>query len=329
MKTDSDMIDLSIIIPVHNVAAYLPRCVESIAAQTFSGSKEVVLVENGSTDNSLEVCKSLAREYDFVRVAVCPQTGLSVARNYGILQAKGMLVGLIDADDFIDPEMFEQLIEAKNSTGSDTAYCNFVLEYIDGKLESPFPNTGNIEKRVPEDVVYDTIMEKSTSSPCVRIYDRSFFDTRKFPEGVKYEDHATLYRWMSEMGSIVHVDKPFYHYCLREGSITQTMKGNKANIRDYFNADIDRIPFVNEYLPLTAVRRKQLLKHIVRQVLMHLKDYIRALGKGCADDTGIRAMRDAILLHAGSLGIGTLGFELWLKIKRIRWNWHGYYNRYA
>lgn len=64
MKTDSDMIDLSIIIPVHNVAAYLPRCVESIAAQTFSGSKEVVLVENGSTDNSLEVCKSLAREYD-------------------------------------------------------------------------------------------------------------------------------------------------------------------------------------------------------------------------------------------------------------------------
>lgn len=134
-----------------------------------------------------------------------------------------MLVGLIDADDFIDPEMFEQLIDAKNSTGSDTAYCNFVLEYIDGKLESPFPNTGNIEKRVPEDVVYDTIMEKSTSSSCVRIYDRSFFDTRKFPEGVKYEDHATLYRWMSEMGSIVHVDKPFYHYCLREGSITQTM----------------------------------------------------------------------------------------------------------
>lgn len=326
---NTENIELSIIIPVHNVAPYLRRCVESMAAQTFKGGKEVILVENGSTDNSLEVCNHLAQEYDFVRVVVSPQTGLSAARNYGISKSAGNLIALIDSDDFVDPDMFRQLVEAKKGTAAETAYCNFMLEHADGTTEHPFADSGAVTIRRPEDVVYDIIMEKSTSSACVRIYERSFFDKRRFPEGVKYEDHSTIYRWMSEMNSIVHIDKPFYHYCLRAGSITQTTAGNKGNIRDYFNADIDRIPFVNGYAPLTAAQRCRLLRHIVRQVLMHLKDYIRASGKNGAETPEIREMREMVLAQAGKLGIRTLGIELWLKINRIRWNWKGYYNRYA
>lgn len=257
---------ISVIIPVHNTAPYIERTVRSILGQTCRLPIEILLVENGSTDGSMAVITRLAEENENITGLISPRTGPSEARNFGISNARGDLVAFIDSDDYIDPEMFETLVYAMRDFKADMAYCNYQVEHSDGTIIHPFADTGGIDAVTPAQCAFDIIMEKSTSSPCVRLFERSFFNTHQFPEGKFYEDHDCVYRWASECRQTVHIDKPFYHYCIRDGSTTTSTAGNPSKIIDLFYANLGRISYICGESRLCPSQRKEALSHVVHEL---------------------------------------------------------------
>lgn len=127
---------LSIIVPVYDVERYLPKCIDSILAQTFTDF-ELILVEDGSPDNCPALCDAAAAKDARIRVIHQKNGGLSAARNAGLDAARGEWIGFVDSDDYIAPEMYEALYKAVQSTGADLALCDYAEVDETGALCPP------------------------------------------------------------------------------------------------------------------------------------------------------------------------------------------------
>lgn len=115
------MINISIVVPVYNVADYLPQCIDSIRNQTYT-SWELILVDDGSKDESGELCDKFAETDERIKVIHIQNSGVSTARNIGLKNARGIYVAFVDGDDWIEPDMYEKLIVPMQD-GADIAFC--------------------------------------------------------------------------------------------------------------------------------------------------------------------------------------------------------------
>ncbi len=121
-----DNIKVSIIVPVYNVEKYLQSCMDSLVNQTLEDI-EIICVNDGSTDNSLEILESYAKKDSRIKVFTIENSGNSIARNYGIKIAKGKYVGFVDSDDYINETMFEKLYNSCEQNDLDLAICKISL----------------------------------------------------------------------------------------------------------------------------------------------------------------------------------------------------------
>ena len=127
---------ISAIVPVYNVEPYLRQCLDSLVHQTL-GDCEIIVVNDGSPDNSLEIIKEYAAEYPNVRYIDQPNRGLAAARNAGLRKAKGEYVIVIDSDDWVDVTMFEKLYDRAIATGADIVQCGYARYYQqDDRMET-------------------------------------------------------------------------------------------------------------------------------------------------------------------------------------------------
>lgn len=212
---------ISIVVPIYNVEQFLFKCVESILNQTYKNI-EIILVNDGSTDHSGEICDKLKERDQRIRVLHKKNGGLSSARNAGISIANGMYLGFVDSDDYIDQEMFYSLHEAIVRTGRDIACC--------GRIVDIFGKYSNIEFTLEKERVFTKeeaigevlYLETIDVSACDKLYQRRLFDTIKYPEGKISEDAAIIFEVLEKSNGVVHVGKPFYHYVFRNNSITKS-----------------------------------------------------------------------------------------------------------
>ena len=124
--------EISIIVPIYNVEKYLPRCIESILAQTFTNF-ELILVNDGSEDDSGEVCDRYAKEDKRIKVIHKKNGGVSSARNAGLKNSIGNYIGFVDPDDYIKKDMYEKMYNLCIKKDSKIAICKFARE-VDGKI---------------------------------------------------------------------------------------------------------------------------------------------------------------------------------------------------
>lgn len=124
---------LSIIVPVHNVEDYVEECIESFIAQKFK-DYEILLIENGSTDNSSEICDKLEQNYEKVRTIHTPGCGLAYARNYGLREASGEYVFFYDSDDLLPGECLNEIMQKIEQEQAEFMICNYCT-FIDGEAE--------------------------------------------------------------------------------------------------------------------------------------------------------------------------------------------------
>ena len=115
---------ISIIVPVYNMEKYLARCVDSIIAQTYD-KIEIILVDDGSTDNSSSMCDHYARKDERIKVVHKLNGGLSDARNAGFAVATGSYIGYVDSDDWIEPDMYEKMYYACVENDAELAVCRY------------------------------------------------------------------------------------------------------------------------------------------------------------------------------------------------------------
>ena len=214
---------LSIIVPVYKVENYLPKCIDSILAQTFTDF-ELILVDDGSPDDCPALCDAAAEKDARVRVIHQKNGGLSAARNAGLDAAKGAWIGFVDSDDYIAPEMYEVLYQAVQSTGADLALCDYAEVDEAGKPCPP------MHVSLSEGELTGQKLLKRASGLMVqlawnKLYRRAIFTQLRYPEGKLNEDLFLIPEVCLQIQKAVVVPKALYYYVQRGGSI---MSGNKT-----------------------------------------------------------------------------------------------------
>lgn len=263
---------VSIIIPVHNTASYLKRCVDSVINQTLKDI-EIILVDNLSQDGSDMICDEYALIDSRIRVLHIDKAGPSIARNAGISIASASYIGFIDSDDHIEPTMYEKLFDALVVENADMAYCNFCYEYQDGSQKHVYSNSGKIYSFTSKEILISILQDKVSSSPCTKLFKKELFDTFKFPVGIFYEDHSTVYRWVALCKKIVWVDQIYYYYLQRDGSICHNI--DLKNQYDYFIAEYERLDYINGFPSFDSNDKSLLRPIIVKRCLQIFKFFMR------------------------------------------------------
>lgn len=209
---------ISIIVPVYNVEKYLKKCVDSIVNQTYK-NLEIILVDDGATDNSGKICDELVELDNRIKVYHKKNGGLSDARNYGVERATGDYIGFVDSDDYIDVEMYEKLYEAIKKENVDVAECNLKIVYPEKTelfTDEKYYQICNKQEYLEEYLK----IEKIFGSACVRLTKADIAKKLKFPVGKLYEDTYYAYDLISIVDKYVIMDNPYYNYLMRENSIT-------------------------------------------------------------------------------------------------------------
>lgn len=238
---------LSIIVPVYNVAAWLPETVDSVLAQTFRDF-ELILVDDGATDDSGAICDRYAAQDHRVRVIHQENAGVSAARNTGVAAARGEFIGFADSDDIIERDMFAVMMELAQRYGADVVQC----QHDRADPCNGAPRSQNAQIMTGEEFVRRMFTKTGgvyTNQVALwsKIYKRELFEGITFPVGRVYEDEQETYKLCLKAGTIVETEDVLYHYIKRENSIITGISAKK--ILDKQRALLDRLNYLPQKLP--------------------------------------------------------------------------------
>ncbi len=215
---------VSIVVPVYNVEKYINKCVNSLLNQTYKNI-EIILVNDGSTDNSLAICLELAKKDKRIKVINKKNGGLSDARNKGIKSANGDYITFVDSDDWIDSDTIEIGINALLEDNSDLVIYGISNDYQDGSTKKyPPEKREKLEKK--KALIYLNSYKGVNVSACNKIYRKSLFDNIAFPYGKKCEDYYIMYKIFDKCNTISILPIVKYHYYQRTNSITHSSNVN-------------------------------------------------------------------------------------------------------
>lgn len=223
---------VTVIVPIFNVEKYLEKCIDSIRQQTYR-NLEIILVNDGSQDNSGSICDRYANLDNRIRVIHKKNGGLSDARNSGIKAANGDYISFIDSDDYIEKETYDILINSIKSNNADMAICGRWIEEELCRREL-YTESKEIVMDSTEALKLYFKRRKMDASACDKLFKKELLKDMYFPVGKIHEDIFVMDKIIMKCKKIVHVGKPLYHYVNRKGSITKTSFTEK-NL-DYIDA---------------------------------------------------------------------------------------------
>ena len=215
---------ISVVVPVYNVEAYLERCVESILQQTYAHF-ELILINDGSTDSSGQICDHLASQYENIKVYHIENAGVSNARNMGIQLATGSWVTFIDSDDFVTQDYLATLASA--AEGLNVGFVIAPLHHIKNGIVTDLPSySGKTELWSTEETMKELLMTTRTSFfPVAKLFKRDLLADEKFNTNYHLAEDALFLTelLLKTRCSCVFIDKPVYYYDHREGSATTSV----------------------------------------------------------------------------------------------------------
>lgn len=213
---------ISVIIPVYNVEKYLVACVNSVIDQTYN-NLEIILVNDGSKDDSPDICEQLKKIDSRIRVLHKENGGLASARNYGLAFATGTYVGFIDSDDWIEPDYYEILMNGIKSNDADIS----VVKFIKCNVFEDIMFTTESKDNWQEYDKYSALIEYYRGndigySAVNKLYKLELFKEIRYPEGKLMEDMATTYKLIDQCDKLVVNNSTKYHYFIRQDSIMRS-----------------------------------------------------------------------------------------------------------
>ena len=247
---------ISIIVPIYNVEQYLEECINSIINQTYK-NLEIILVDDGSTDNSSKKCDEWKKKDKRIKVIHKQNGGLSDARNVGIINSSGSYLTFIDSDDTVNIHMIEVQYKNLIEYNADISICDYVI-YTDGKRTINYREEVSNNKIVTSegiDIFNNLFNEKMpiTTLSHNKLFKKEIFEKVRFPKGRVHEDVFTIHHILGEAKKIVYSEaKTYYYRCCRKGSITSTfsvkeldgLEGLKDRM-NYFNDNYKNTKYAN------------------------------------------------------------------------------------
>ena len=257
---------ISVIVPVYNVEAFLPRCVDSILAQTYD-DLEIILVDDGATDGSGALCDAYAAKDSRITVIHKENGGLSSARNAGLDAAAGEYIAFVDSDDWIEPEMYGHMLSLMGKYDAKLV-CAGRYDVSEKTGEKTVGLCPKKEEAVTAEEMVGRIFlwDGCDSSACDKLYHRSLLETFRYPEGKVCEDVPVTYQIVLKAGRAVFCDRPFYNYYHRSGSISKERVITDRTF--HFSRHTEKIyPYIRENHPAIASQaaylRVKSLSHIL------------------------------------------------------------------
>lgn len=256
---------ISIIVPVYNVRDYLEKCLDSLIYQTLK-QIEIILVDDGSTDDSLEICRKYQEKDSRITVISQKNGGLSAARNSGIEVAKGKYLMFVDSDDFVAKNYCKSALEGIKRYQCDILLFDlyYVVNGVNNLQTQNYKN-GILSKKSAMSIII------GDSHAVNKIYTKSVFSKIRFPVGKNYEDILTMYRLVDNASRVAYMAQPLYYYVQRKNSIMSSL--SEKNLGFLLKANIQRLKFYKEKFPsLIPLVEREELKAAIRFIVYSNKD---------------------------------------------------------
>ena len=278
-------IKVSVIIPVYNTEDYLKECIESLVNQTLR-EIEILIVNDGSTDSSLEIMKEFKNKYpNIIKIFDKVNGGQASARNYALSFAQGEYLGFVDSDDWVDSTMYEEMYEKAEKEDADIVICDMVDHFPDRTVCYP---SSRFENKF-----------KVTPSACNKLFKRSLVKEDVFPVGLWYEDFefTTMQIMKTDCISVIH--KGLYHCHCREVSTMYNNNSEKnqdilvvlehlveyvekngwyekyKNVLEYLYIDHVLITSINRVQKQTNEKKKIVINNLRKEVLKKYNSFYK------------------------------------------------------
>ncbi len=298
---------VSVVVPVYNTEKYIRECIDSIIEQDYSYF-EIILVDDGSTDNSGKLCDEYANSFDNVSVLHKENGGLSSARNAGIDAARGDLITFIDSDDFyLVKDVIRKLVKIIDRYDIDIACCNYTSDrnavYSDSRRHSEI---SFYKKEEAISRLFDDYGIRCFS--CNKLFKKQIFNNIRFPEGKFFEDIITMYHVMENVKSLAFYDEKMYFYRKRCNSITVSPFSDKnfdmleainhvlLNAEHDHPAAYERLKVGYSYYYLSYINKAYLGRIPIYNDEKKLKKHIRQNMVDIIHSNGLRLVRKMMVI---------------------------------
>ncbi len=240
METTSPQ--LSVIVPAYNVERFLDKCLHSIWKQTFTDF-EVILINDGSTDNTLQICREWTGRDPRFRLISQENQGLAETRNVGIRASRAPRVMFVDSDDYLEHDAIQVLMNNMRRTSADISMGCYIVEDLQGKrLKNP-AQLGDVCLTTRQAYVKILFDREVRSYAWAKIYTKALFDGIEYPKGLLLEDYLTTYLVFRRAKLVVSTSKGIYHYVQQATSImnvgTNKITRDKAFIEGVYHRFCD------------------------------------------------------------------------------------------
>lgn len=219
---------ISVIVPIYNKEKYLVKCLNSIVEQTYK-NLEIILVDDGSTDDSLKLCQQYAVKDNRIVVITKPNGGVSTARNFGLDSCTGNYISFVDPDDYLDLCCFELLQRCLDDTGADIAWCSIWNVSDNSTIKTTKSHeTGEITVLDGEEYRCNRNLIINNLQVCSVIFREKIINKKRFDEDIYFgEDTLFLTKCIKEARKIVFLDKALYYYFRNSESVTRASYSEK------------------------------------------------------------------------------------------------------
>ena len=260
MKKPEDLV--SVIVPVYNVEKYLNRCIDSIINQTYS-QLEIILVDDGSTDESPAICDEYAKKDKRIKVIHKKNRGLSDARNCGLDNSAGNYICFIDSDDYVDTNMIEYMHKSLSKNNSDIVICDYIIFDENNEIKNSFTKTLFSVTDNKFDYMFNEY-KLLTVIQWNKLFKREIFDNLRFETGKIHEDEFIICKELESAKKITYDLFPLYHYYRRNNSIMGVVNKKRFDVVSAFNTQYEF--FINKGMYLES--EKILVKKFFSLVLL-------------------------------------------------------------
>lgn len=214
---------LSIIIPVYKTEKYLTKCLDSVL-DAVDQNTEVLVINDGSPDHSEEIILQYVKQYPNIFVYYKKENGgLSDVKNYGLERISGEYVIFLDSDDFIEPEMYREMLKVAEQEKADVVTCDIYMDYENGAPQGVVYCTSSIKSSIYHRVLDTWLMPASWN----KLVKSELYKGLEFPKGLNNEDVCVTPVVLARAKKISVINKPFYHYLQRAGSIQNSAFSEK------------------------------------------------------------------------------------------------------
>ncbi len=208
---------ISVIVPIYNTARYLPRCIESILNQNHRNI-ELILIDDGSIDDSLNICRQYEKADARIKVLVKPNGGQGSARNMALDIATGDYISFVDSDDYLVPDAYEKMLNTMKESNADLAVCFLGIDEGNGPVHQKYSFEGTRELSNEELMREYVSTPNIHTGPCNKLYKKKLWEVLRFPETRANEDALILHEVLAGANKAVHMGEALYIALIRQGS---------------------------------------------------------------------------------------------------------------